>query len=55
MFDEVLSSNPPDLPMPAEGEYVWNLEVIVVAVIIDPMSCEYETAQSLIPPYTKKK
>jgi hypothetical protein len=32
MYDEVSSSNPPDLPVPAEGAYVWHLEVIVVAV-----------------------
>jgi hypothetical protein len=43
MYDEVSSSNPPDLPMPAEGAYVWHLEVIVVAVGIDPVSREYET------------
>jgi hypothetical protein len=55
MYDEVSSSNPPDLPVPAEGAYVWHLEVIVVAayvwhlevivvaVGIDPVSCEYET------------
>jgi hypothetical protein len=43
MFDEVPSSNPPDLPMPAEGAYVWHVEVIVVAVGIDPVSREYET------------
>jgi hypothetical protein len=48
MFDEVLSSNPPDLPVPMEGAYVWHLEVIVVAVGIDPVSREYETAQLLI-------
>jgi hypothetical protein len=51
MFDEVSSSNPLDLPMHVEGEYIWNLEVIVVAVGIDPVSCEYETDQLLpIPP-----
>jgi hypothetical protein len=44
MFDEVLSSNPPDLPMLAEGAYVWHLEVIVVVVGIDPVSHEYETS-----------
>jgi hypothetical protein len=54
MFDELLSSNPPDLPIPTEGEYVWHLEVIVVAVEIDPMSCEYETTQLSILPDTKK-
>jgi hypothetical protein len=43
MFDKVLSSNSPNLPVPAEGEYIWHLEVIVVAVGIDPVSCEYET------------
>ena len=43
MYDEVSSSNPPDLPVPEEGAYVWNLEVIVVAVEIDPLSREYET------------
>jgi hypothetical protein len=43
MFDEVPSSNPPDLPVPAEGAYVWKLEVIVVAVGIDLVSREYET------------
>ena len=42
MFDEVPSSNPPDLPVPAEGAYVWHLEVIVVAVGIDLVSHEYE-------------
>jgi hypothetical protein len=29
--------------VPAEGAYVWHLEVIVVAVGIDPVSREYET------------
>jgi hypothetical protein len=43
MFDEVWSSNPPDLPLLVEGTYIWNLEVIVVVVGIDPMSREYET------------
>jgi hypothetical protein len=43
MFNEVLSSNPPDLHVPVEGAYIWHLEVIVAAIIIDPMSCEYET------------
>ena len=43
MFDEVPSSNPPNLPVPAEGAYVWHLEVIVVAVGIDPVSRKYET------------
>lgn len=43
MFNEVPSSNPPDLPVPAEGAYVWPLEVIVVVVGIDPMSSKYET------------
>ena len=43
VYDEVSSSNPPDLPMPVEGEYIWHLEVIVVVVGIDPVSCEYET------------
>jgi hypothetical protein len=43
MFDEVPSSNPLDLPMLAEEAYVWHLEVIVVAVGIDPVSHEYET------------
>jgi hypothetical protein len=43
MYDEVSSSNPPDLPVPEEGAYVWHLEVIVVAVGIDPVSREYET------------
>jgi hypothetical protein len=43
MYDEVSSSNPPNLPVPAEGAYVWHLEVIVVAVGIDPVSREYET------------
>ena len=42
MYDEVSSSNPPDLLVPAEGAYVWQLEVIVVAVGIDPVSREYE-------------
>jgi hypothetical protein len=37
MFDEVLSSNPPYFPIPMEGEYIWNLEVIVVAIVIDPI------------------
>jgi len=43
MYDEVSSSNPPDLLVSAEGAYVWHLEVIVVAVGIDPVSREYET------------
>jgi hypothetical protein len=43
MYDEVSCSNPLDLPVPAEGAYVWHLEVIVVAVGIDPVSREYET------------
>jgi hypothetical protein len=43
MFNEVPSSNPPDLPVPTEGAYVWHLEVIVVAVGIDLVSREYET------------
>jgi hypothetical protein len=43
MFDEVSSSNPPNLPVFVEGVYVWHLEVIVVAVGIDPVSREYET------------
>jgi len=54
MFNEVISSNPPDLLIPVEGAYVWNLEVIVVVVRIDPVSHEYEIAQLLIPPVTKK-
>jgi hypothetical protein len=37
MYDEVSSSNLPDLPVLAEGAYVWHLEVIVVAVGIDPV------------------
>jgi hypothetical protein len=55
MFDEVLSSNPPDLPVSIEGEYVWHMEVIVVVVEIDPMSHNYENAQLSILPNTKKK
>jgi hypothetical protein len=43
MFDEAASSNPIDLPVPREGEFIWHLKVIVVAVKIDPMSREYET------------
>ena len=43
MFDQVMSSNWSDLPMLAEGEYVWYLEVIVLAVRIDHMSHEYKT------------
>jgi hypothetical protein len=43
MFDEVPSSNPPDLPMHVEREYVWHLEVLVVAIGIDLVSREYET------------
>jgi hypothetical protein len=43
MYYEVSSSNPPDLSVPAEGAYAWHLEVIVVAVGIDPVSREYET------------
>jgi hypothetical protein len=50
MFNEVPSSNPPDLPVPAEGAYVWHLEVIVVVVGINPVSREYETAQLSILP-----
>jgi hypothetical protein len=42
MLDEVLSSDNLYLPIPAEGAYVWNLEVIVVVVRIDHMSCKYE-------------
>ena len=55
MYDEVSSSNPPDLPVPAEGAYVWHLEVIVVAVGIDPVSREYENRELSIPPTTTKK
>jgi hypothetical protein len=43
MFDEVSSSNPPNLLVFAEGVYVWHLEVIMVAVRIDYVSREYET------------
>jgi hypothetical protein len=43
MFDEVPSSNPPDLLVPAEGAYVWHPKVIGVVVRIDHMSCEYKT------------
>jgi hypothetical protein len=42
MFDKVPSLNPPDLPMPTEGAYVWHLEVIVVVVEINPVSREYK-------------
>jgi hypothetical protein len=42
MFNEVASSNPPDLPMLAEEAYVWHLKVIVVVVGIDLMSREYK-------------
>jgi hypothetical protein len=58
MFDEVSSSNPLDLPVPVEGEYIWNLEVIVVAFEIDFMSHEYETGlvtDSASHKLTKKK
>jgi hypothetical protein len=55
MYDEVSSSNPPDLPMPAEGAYVWHLEVIVVAVGIDPVSREYETGPVADSASIKKK
>ena len=56
MFDEASSSNPPDLPVPAEGAYVWHLEVIVVAVGIDPVSREYETGPVVdSTSHTKKK
>jgi hypothetical protein len=55
MYDEVSSSNPPDLPMPAEGAYVWHLEVIVVAVGIDPVSREYETGPVVDSASIKKK
>jgi hypothetical protein len=34
----------------AEGAYIWNLEVTMVVVGIDPMSHEYETSQLLILP-----
>ena len=55
MYDEVSSSNPPDLPVPAEGAYVWHLEVIVVAVGIDPVSREYETGPVADSASIKKK
>jgi hypothetical protein len=56
MFVEVPSSNPPDLPVSAEEAYVWHLEVIVVAVGIDALSCEYETGPVVDSArYTKKK
>jgi hypothetical protein len=55
MYDEVSSSNPPNLPVPAEGEYVWHLEVIVVAVGIDPVSREYETGPVAYSASKKKK
>ena len=55
MFDEVPSSNPLDLPMPTEGEYVWHLEVIVVVVRIDPVSREYETSPVADSASIKKK
>jgi hypothetical protein len=54
MFNEVPSSNPPDLPMPVEGAYIWHLEVIVVVVEIDPVSCEYETDPVFDSPSQKK-
>jgi hypothetical protein len=43
MLDKVPSSNPFDLPMPAEGAYVWHLKIIVVVVGIDSVSREYES------------
>jgi hypothetical protein len=43
MFHEVQSSNPLDLPVPGEGAYTWHMEVIVVEVIINPVSREYDT------------
>jgi len=55
MYDEVSSSNPPDLPVPTEGAYVWHLEVIVVAVGIDPVSREYETGPVADSASIKKK
>jgi hypothetical protein len=55
MYDEVSSSNPPDLPVPAEGAYVWHLEVIVVAVGIDHVSREYETGPVADSASIKKK
>jgi hypothetical protein len=55
MYDEVSSSNPPNLPMPVEGEYVWHLEVIVVVVVIDPVSREYETGPVADSASRKKK
>jgi hypothetical protein len=55
MYDEVSSSNPPDLPVPVEGAYVWHLEVIVVAVGIDPVSREYETGPVADSASIKKK
>jgi hypothetical protein len=55
MYDEVSSSNPPDLPVPVEGAYVWHLEVIVVEVGIDPVSHEYETGPVADSASIKKK
>jgi hypothetical protein len=43
MFDDVPSSNLLDLPVPAEGAYVWHLDFIVVVIRIDPVSRKYET------------
>jgi hypothetical protein len=55
MFDEVPSSNTPDLPVLAEGAYVWHLEVIMVAVKIAPVSREYETGPVTDSTSQKKK
>jgi hypothetical protein len=55
MYDEGFNFKSPDLPVPAEGAYVWHLEVIVVAVGIDPVSREYETGPVADSASIKKK